>query len=556
VLPAGSPGLYSEKIIEEPTMVKSKGKKICISLLLISLMAGISHSRPQTAKPEETAPVDKAAGVQKYTFTLSPDNADQPGGYTRQEIESFLCACVPDYIRSEDVEKVADTGKYIVKAKPVMENQKKLAETQEINKWFEDQVTITSKGALTDADIEILKTFFAQINRELGLKKFVYQPHLEVANIVIEGDPPEEFPQVYQYVGETTLLHDNLGIRLTDSDQPMKLKIETYPLGTGKLVAASGAVHLTPAEMEFRKNQRLVKVRMKYIVDPQVRHFAMVHELLHALGFTGHSPYYESHLFPLPVRAYNGLLLDLRPSGRILTPMAERMVEMLYRPELLPGMTIKEAGEILSSLKPVVQTPKTETSAFLLAKKDCLQGRKKILLEKEEKKYNRKMARYIELDRLLTREQWLWDELQEIRHDYGRDADIVADLVRSTSLLGKLVRIRSELILGETSRRWWLEKRNTCKGPQELKKTQRELKRLQEEAVVLNDLLALENEIAPVEREVQAALSSPAQQEINTTLRRILRQLLTIAKELEPLQDQPGSDLDTPPNKVFDGQKP
>ena len=179
---------------------------------------------------------------------------------------------------------------------------------------------------------------------------------------------------------------------------------------------------------------------------------------------------------------------------------------------------------------------KAETSAYLLDKKDRLESRQKALVEEEEKKYGRKMKLYLELDRLFTRERLLREELQEIRTDYGREAGIVADLAGASSMLVKLVRIRSELILVENRKKWWLEKGNALKNRGQLKEAQREVARLKEETVVLNDLLRLENEIIPRQRQVRAVMSSPAQQEVNTRLRRILRQLLTIDKELARLQ--------------------
>jgi hypothetical protein len=529
-------------------------KKIFFSMALASLMLitgrslspepldvhGLTGvSRTQTGnqsnenQPEKTQPPVDTEKIEKYSYTLAPDKADKAGEYTRQEIESFLCACAPAYIGVEDLYKVAAIGEYFVKAKKNFGNQRKMVENVEINKWFEDQVTVTSKGDLTVLDIETTAGFFKKINQVIGKEKFFYKPGLEVANIIIELAPPGKFFQFNNHAGETSLLKDNLRIRITTSDQEPKPHIVTYHSGIGKVITGSNNIKLTPRELEFRKNNRLVKVVMKNILDPHTRYFAFIHELLHSIGFAGHSPYRESHLFPLPVRVNKDLLPVFAINSPVFSRLAKDMVEMLYRPEILPGMTVKEAGEVLTRLKRIDKTPKNEIISYLLDKNNRLEGQKKTILEKEEKKYTHRMKEYIELDQLVMKEHGYLEELEEIRADYRLESKVVQDIRAAASKVEKLVRIRRELILAENQKKKLSEKPGTLKNGEEARKARRELKRLGEEIVVLNDLLKVVEKITALEQDILAAISSPSQQQVKEKLRRILRQVYTIDKELK-----------------------
>lgn len=495
-----------------------------------------TENQSDETQPGKIQPANKTEKAGKYSYTLSPDKTEKADEYTRREIESFLCACASGYIGGEDLFKVAAINMYFVKAKNNLENQRKMVESQEISKWFEEKVTVTSKGDLTVLDIETIEGFFKKINQVIGKEKFFYTPGLEVANIVIRLAPPGESFLFHNYAGETSLLKDNLRIRITTSDQDPKPHIVTFLSGIGKVITGSNNIKLTPRELEFRKNNRLVKVVMKNILDPQTRYYAFIHELLHSIGFTGHSPYYESHLFPLPVRTNKDLPPVFGIDGPVFTPLVERMVEMLYRPEILPGMTVKEAGEVLTRLTHIDKTLKSEIISFLLARKDRLENQKRAILEKEEKKYNSKMKKYIELDQLVMKEHWYLDELVEIRTDYRLDAKVVQDVKAATSKLKKLVRIRQELILVEIQKKRLTEKQGSLENGEETRKARRELKRLNEEIIVLNDLLKVEKNITVLERDILAAISSPGQKQVEEKLRRIMRQLYSIDGELEDLQ--------------------
>lgn len=497
-------------------------KKFFLSSVLICLILLIGWNKTQAA-----INIGKAS---KYSYTMAADKAYNPDEYTRKEIESFLSACVPGYIRAEDLARKGET--YHVKAREIDNNQRKLAESAEINKWFEDQVTVTSKGKLTVLDIDTIIEFFKKINRVIGKEKFVYKPGLEVANIVIELAPPGKSLNLGRHAGETSLLQDNLRVRITTSDRDMKPHIETYTSKHERVINESRIIKFYPRELEFMKNNRLVKVYMKNILDPHTRYFAFIHELLHSIGFHGHSPYDDSHLFPLPVKAFPGTLPILRNNNPLITPLAERMVEILYRPEILPGMTVKEAGSVLTGLKRIDKCSKNEIAAYLKDKKKQLEKQKNVILEKEKKEYNRRMNQYIELDKIIVKEQRYLEELEEIRSDYGLEASVVKDIKADTTKLEKLVRIRQELILSETQKKQWLKKSATPKSSKEAGIGRRELKRLGEEIIVLKDLLKVEEEIAALEQHILASDSSFSQKQLHGELRRTLRQLYTIDNEL------------------------
>lgn len=521
------------------SLILITGRFLCPEPLDVPGLIRVSQTQTQDQakakenQPGKSQPPFDTGKVEKYAYTLAPGKSDKPDEYTRREIESFLCACSLGYIGVEDLYKVAAVGEYFVKAKKDFENQRKMVENQEISKWFEDRVTVTSKGNLTVLDIETIERFFKKVNQVIGKEKFFYKPDLEVANIVIQLAAPGKFFQFHTYAGETSVLKDNLDVRITTSDQDPKPHITAYYPEIGKVISGSENIKLTPRELEFRKNNRLVKVVIKNILDPYTRYYAFIHELFHSIGFAGHSPYHESYLFPLPVRVVKGLLPVLKSDSPIFTGLGKCMVEILYRPEILPGMTIKEAGEVLSRLKRIDKTPKNEIISYLQERKNRLENQKKAIMEKEVKEYNLKMKKYIELDQLVMKEQGYLEELEEIRTDYRLEAGVVQDIRAAESKMVKLVRIRRELILVENQKKLMLKKQESLKNGKEARNTQRELKRTKEEIVVLTDLLKVEKKIAALERDILAEGSTPDQKQMQEELRRTLRQLYTIDTELK-----------------------
>jgi hypothetical protein len=208
-------------------------------------------------------------------------------------------------------------------------------------------------------------------------------------------------------------------------------------------------------------------------------------------------------------------------------------MEILYRPEILPGMSIKEAGEVLSRLKRMDKTSKNEIVSYLRERKNRLENEKKAIIEKEGINYNQRMKKYIELDQLVVKEQEYLEELEEIRADYRLNAQVVQDIRAADSIMAKLVQIRRELILVQSLKKGWSGKLGDPKNGESAGRAKSELKRLEEEIVVLNDLIKVEEKIAPLEQKILAAVSSPDQEQVNDELRRIIRQLYTIDSELK-----------------------
>jgi len=125
---------------------------------------------------------------------------------------------------------------------------------------------------------------------------------------------------------------------------------------------------------------------------------------MHTLGFAGHSPYKDSGLYPFIVPAYRWRRWNKDP----ISPLGQRMVEMLYRPEILPGMTIKEAGEILierhhSEAKP----PNTTLNDFLSSYTQKLHDQKKRLINQVKENFEERNQLYRQRAKALQEEESL-----------------------------------------------------------------------------------------------------------------------------------------------------
>ncbi|MCK7509965.1 MAG: hypothetical protein MZV70_41985 [Desulfobacterales bacterium] len=113
----------------------------------------------------------------------------------------------------------------------------------------------------------------------------------------------------------------------------------------------TSAIVYTPEEEAFRKNNRVLKIVLSNIIDPASGQWVLVHELLHSLGFSGHSPNIGVNLFPLwfsiIIRGSDSSQkFSVDDSGGVMSAGTYRMLEMLYRPEILQNVS-QEAGQIL-----------------------------------------------------------------------------------------------------------------------------------------------------------------------------------------------------------------
>lgn len=480
---------------------------------------------PKKIDPDTTAR-NKFLKENNYTFTLAPEQDNPSDGYTRKEIESFLCACVDSYISAEEVSRFPMEHSYFIKAKKHVENERQSAYKHVINKWFEDKVTVTARGKVTILDKKVIQRFYKKINQVIGQEKFIFKPELKMANIIVEFAPPDNSLNVHQFLGETSLLQDNL--RVSMGIKNTQIELDIYSSSIGSLIMNSHEIDFTPSERDFRKKNRLVKTLLQNILDPRVRHFALVHELLHTVGLVGHSPYLESQLFPLPVRAYDDPLPSLMISGDLITPMAEHMVEMLYRPDILPGMTIGEAAETLCGAKFRHLTPDSQIKDFLVKKKHDLIQLKENIIAKGKQNYDSRMRLYLELGNVEIKEYALLEEWVEIKKAYHKPAQAIDNYKKQKSILSKLAQLRRELILLESTK-----KKSIAQKQQ--KQSRQQVMRCKEEIAVVNDLIKLQNQAADTERKLNAMRGSGDRKEMEIQLSRIIRQLEVIDKELASL---------------------
>lgn len=464
--------------------------------------------------------------VNVYTFTLTSPGKDLPGRYTRKEAENFLCTLAPNYIQASDVYRMTRTDYFVIEATKTLASRKKTALQQEITKWFETEVSVTSRGNITPLDKRTITLFFSEINRIIGKDKFIYIPNRPMANIIIETAPPNTATLDTGPIGETAILEDNLRVRLSIKNN--SVQIDTYLVGIQSRGGRSGQVSFNPEEKKFAKTNRLVKIYLGNIMEPLTRHHSLVHEMLHAIGLPGHSPYPTSHLFPFP--------LDLKKRGLaqpLLSGFASTMVALLYRPEILPGMTVGEIIPLLETLNRKELTSSQSVIAYLKKKKQELAGRKQDLLARTNQSYTQRMHLYLNLDKLLHQEQYLLAELAEARADNRLDTRMVDRIALSPTLSVKLSRIQTALILLQNKKKSLVQEAQA--RPANAGNILGNIKICDEQIVVLNDLLAIAGDIASAEGKIEATKATQVQNQMETRMRRILRQLDFIDRQLEML---------------------
>ncbi len=531
---------------------KKKTKKIEKSEIEKSEIEKPGTTQPGAENEQTKEPKPKEEGAEKgprsYQYIFSLPKEEFPDEYSRPEIESFLCAAVPEFIERNDVllDFIPEDGEigfgkvsdqlYIRYIEVSEEEKKKMGET-EINKWFEEDVKVACSGSPSTKDIQLVRRFFEDVNLIIGRKKFVYNDSYKTGNIVLEFSlrPPVSMNKAK--VGEATCLEDNL--RAIYYKVKEQMKVETYVIGSGKLVVdGSGLIKYSSNELAFRKKNRIIKVHITNVADSKVRKAVILHELLHAVGLCGHSPLAGCQLFPVQVservlstiRIGKKKLKTVKTSG-LLTPQTVVMLEMLYRPEILPGMTVKEAAEILSDLKRRTYTSKNEILEFFESRKAELEADKRALLEIGRSHWERKE----EIHKLLYALELKWEKLgREVMKENRFDARFVRG-----KHVAAILRLNEERV--QMALQWLKEEVAQLEEKGANSQRRNSLKRqilLRNEDLgvfseIMKEVVENENRIRALEEEERDI--NFQEEDISLLLRRIVRQLGTIAQEIKYL---------------------
>ncbi len=532
---------------EISTPVSTVSRCFFVFLLgIVSLSAAGTAAAQKESRPASKHPY--------YEFVLSPEmNTGGPAAdyYSRREIESFLCVSVPEFISLADVyiergrltPRAVGEGRWYIKKggvynrfytryKTVTPEQRHLLESHEINKWFEEKVTLVCTGYPSSVDIELVRHLLDTVNRAVGREKFVYVEGEDVGNLVVEFSSEPAPTDPMEFIGESACLQDKLQVVFYRQND--KMKIETYNTDFGGVDSNALFIKYTAREKEFAKKNRILKIHISDIEERKSRDMLIIHEILHSLGYCGHSPYADSNLFPLPIP-----VADLRFSSEAsplplnvkITKTALRMLEMLYRPEILPGMSIKEAGEVLSRLKTREKTTPDEIKSFLMAQKTKLEKKKKALLGQARPRTIRREAIHREFYRLDAKKAKL---LKEVRKENKLDKSLVKG--KSMSVI---LRLNIGLAGGQLKR---LEAQaKELKGRKDVgRKPQIMARRIflkKEDLEVLGEILdeVLDYETQTRKLKHEERVMDIVDTSINMRLRRIVRKLTAVESEMARL---------------------
>lgn len=494
--------------------------------------------------------------VNSYVFTLSKGKVNKTGEYTRKEIESFLCANSFSYINTADlfrkksdyayidnkvtVRKGVRLGyrvvpRYYLKPKTLTEDAKEAYLDNEISKWFEETVTVKCKGKFNHHDLNTTIKFFEQVNKVVGYKKFVFDLKATVTNIVVEFSadaPPRDHLAL---AGRAIILSDTL--RVLFYQEKDDIKVETSRAVSDLLSNNSRMLRYTPEEMAFRKTNRLVKIYMTNVRSQQIRSLVLLHELLHAIGFSGHSPYAESYLYPVPMPVSNTVGHDISTQELLNNPLsthALRLVEMLYRPEILPGMTLKEAGQVLAGLKLKSLTSNESALSFLVNQKIQLEQKRSDLLERTRFQIRRKPIIHRLLYELGGTRELLREEVLEKENKLPPHQTKGKSLIKIIALNRQLVRQRLSEVESQIKR---LKTTSDVKSGPQIRRLKRQVQLRKEDIGIWDKLDKEYRETLTTMRKLESEelRINDNDEMVMKTLRRIIRQLSSIKAEVSRL---------------------
>jgi hypothetical protein len=491
------------------------------------------------------APSSEKTEIRSYEFTLSsgtiPENPLWPF-YSRREVESFLCAAATGFIELSDVytgnsrpylttdgylymKQKGMLHRFFIRCKEVDQKQREILESREINKWFEEPVTLICKGHPTARDIKTINFFINTVNQIIGREKFVYAGEGDVGNIIVEFSGGEELRDGMgprNYIGESACLADPMRVAFYKENNEMKF--HQYRVSFKGVSDTAVFVKYSPVEEAFGKKNRIIKIHISNVLDRKIRDMVLIHELFHSLGICGHSPYMDSNLFPLPIP-----ISDLESISRLpseidkmkISPLTRRMMEMLYRPEILPGMSLKEAGEVLALLKHREKTSPGEIKAFLEQRKRGLEARKAALLEKARSRLERREQMHHILFRLDAKREKLQKEVK-------KENKLAENLVKDMDL-AMILRMNIGLVKGKLNQLQQQKNKKT-----KLKNLERQIILRKEDIQVLSDILGevLEIETRTRQLKQEEKIMAVVDEAINQKLRRVIRQLSAIDQEM------------------------
>ena len=465
--------------------------------------------KPEEKKPAPSQPTPPIPPKDIYTFTLSPEKADSPDEYSRREIESLLCSLVLDYITTNDAFMDKATRKCFVFSRPAESNQKKWAENAVITKWFEERVTVTTRGLIAPVDNETVLSFCNTVNKIIGKEKFIFTPGLPLANITVEFVAPVNDDAKNKLLGETTTLDDNLEVRLTY--QNPNVLLETYKSQYVMRNSDLQSARFTAEEIQFRNQNRMAKIKLVEIKNPLTRYIAIIHELLHTLGMPGHSPYSESNLFPYTITNPDMTALP----ETVLPPLAEKMIEMLYRPEILPGMKVKEVAAVLSHMKRI-PLQNDSLKSFLMEKSRQILREKASLMDDVKKLFESKTSYYIDLDKQIRLLDTLIAELARI------DTKLALKFKQFDPLTMNLAEKQNEIHL--LSIHLNSRKRSLSDCSPSNWKTRKEISRIDRLMELYSRLIEGLSTIESTRQKIDGPVYKKKQDEIEAEMKRIVRQ--------------------------------
>ena len=488
-----------------------------MAAVILLVPAACSSPQPVLSPPPSVV-LAPAPEERNYRFQLAPEVQQLKRGYTRREIENFLFCTSDGGLYFPDALDMTPRGEIMrgnafIQPELTPERRRRLLQ-QEVSRWFENKVSVRLRGTLSPQIRRTVARFFSEVNQCSGSVHFVVLEGTGPANIVVRVGREKSGPHARSFlqVGESSGLNDRLRVHLKISGS--RLIIDPFTATARSQPRNARFVHFTPRDLDFLKRQRMVKVFVQRMPSPGLQKLVLVHELLHAIGFPGHSPFRECELFPLT--AAN----NPQEEEQILSTLSRSLVEMIYRPEILAGMNLKEAARALSRLPRLNDTPPAMTRTWLQKRHEQLVDTRNRLLQAWYNRFRTRMNLLVRLDGLRRREREFFLEWRELFTDEGKNPFIIDLAMGATKAAVKrsIVNFRMH--------------RLTHLFDSETNPRKRAL--IREEQVILKDLMAAEKRASEYESRIHGEVFKYAvgERPEEKQMRPLVRQLMQIRDRL------------------------